>query len=263
MGVRKVKSEVARNEKAAKMEPKRGESEDDALDGLADGLADSEAADRKAAGDEAAERKPSGPPPFVALERCVLACHEELVKDLEDEDVEPACRCSGLEKRPCASGSTCENRAMLVECHECRHGERCHNQRFQRRKYTRTEVRAAGAKGFGLFAVEEIPRGALILEFVGEIIDFLEFKSRMEAAAATGQHLYFMQRDAVTAIDATECGNSGRFINHSCEPNSITERWTIKDRLLDVRMRGEMSTKEITSKAIGFFAMREIAAGKR
>ncbi|KAI6207279.1 hypothetical protein M3Y99_01852300 [Aphelenchoides fujianensis] len=261
MGVRTIKSETMVDVEDGNEVPKPDDSKD-STDERADGLADRTAANRGAGGDEAAEQKPSEPPPFVPIDRCVLACHEDLLKDSEDEDVDPACRCSALDKRPCASGSKCENRAMLVECHECRHGDRCHNQRFQRKKYARTEVRAAGAKGFGLFAAEDIPRGALILEFVGEVIDFLKFKSRMEAAASTGSHLYFMQRDAVTAIDATECGNSGRFINHSCEPNALTERWTIKDRLLDVRIRGEIQTKEITSKAIGFFAMRKIAAGE-
>ncbi|XKL60654.1 hypothetical protein PGB90_007711 [Kerria lacca] len=46
-------------------------------------------------------------------------------------------------------------------------------------------------------------------------------------------------------IDATVKGNFSRFINHSCEPNAETQKWTVQGEL-----------------RIGFFSKRSISAGE-
>ena len=46
-------------------------------------------------------------------------------------------------------------------------------------------------------------------------------------------------------IDPTTKGNLARFINHSCDPNCISEKWHV-----------------LGETAIGIFARRDIAAGE-
>jgi len=45
------------------------------------------------------------------------------------------------------------------------------------------------------------------------------------------EHQYYLTLDRDMVIDAREKGNVGRFINHSCEPNAITQKWTVNGQL--------------------------------
>jgi SET domain-containing protein len=45
------------------------------------------------------------------------------------------------------------------------------------------------------------------------------------------KHHYLMTLRNGTLIDATFCGNEARFINHSCEPNAATQKWTVGRQL--------------------------------
>lgn len=55
------------------------------------------------------------------------------------------------------------------------------------------------------------------------------------------QHHYFMALRSDCVIDATIKGNISRFINHSCDPNAETQKWTVNGEL-----------------RIGFFSTRTI-----
>lgn len=67
--------------------------------------------------------------------------------------------------------------------------------------------------------------GQFIMEYVGEVLDYRQFKSRSKQYAKTGNiHHYFMALNADEVIDATLKGNISRFINHSCDPNSETQK---------------------------------------
>merc|ERR1712226_392996 len=46
-------------------------------------------------------------------------------------------------------------------------------------------------------------------------------------------------------VDATSKGNISRFMNHSCDPNSETQKWTVNGEL-----------------RVGFFTKREVKAGE-
>ena len=65
------------------------------------------------------------------------------------------CECNN--DNPCTS-KTCQNAYERVECIQghCR-CEKCSNQRFQKKMYAKTVVRAAGDKGRGIFAAEAVP----------------------------------------------------------------------------------------------------------
>lgn len=63
------------------------------------------------------------------------------------------------------------------------------------------------------------------MEYVGEVVDPDEFKSRVERYSKHKcVHHYFMALKADEIIDATVKGNITRFVNHSCDPNSETQK---------------------------------------
>jgi hypothetical protein len=93
------------------------------------------------------------------------------------------------------SHEDCLNGMLNIECITgfCESGKECRNQRFQRRQYAKSEIRRAGLKGFGLFALEHIKKGAFIIEYVGEVLDEEEYLRRKEYYHSVGQrHYYFM-----------------------------------------------------------------------
>jgi hypothetical protein len=51
---------------------------------------------------------------------------------------------------------------------------------------------------------------------------------RLAACKAAGEsHYYLMEIDANQIIDARHKSNLARFINHSCEPNTELQRWSV------------------------------------
>ncbi|HZH31344.1 MAG TPA: SET domain-containing protein [Pyrinomonadaceae bacterium] len=68
------------------------------------------------------------------------------------------------------------------------------------------------ATGLGLFAVERIPRGKRIIEYVGPLI------SNAEVERMSGK--YFFGVNTKWAIDGRAHSNTARYINHSCRPNA-------------------------------------------
>lgn len=55
-----------------------------------------------------------------------------------------------------------------------------------------------------------------------------EFKKRSrEYAKNKTRHCYVMTSSGNRLIDATKKGNLMRFVNHSCDPNAETQKWTV------------------------------------
>nr|XP_018916933.1 PREDICTED: histone-lysine N-methyltransferase SETD2-like [Bemisia tabaci]XP_018916934.1 PREDICTED: histone-lysine N-methyltransferase SETD2-like [Bemisia tabaci]XP_018916935.1 PREDICTED: histone-lysine N-methyltransferase SETD2-like [Bemisia tabaci]XP_018916936.1 PREDICTED: histone-lysine N-methyltransferase SETD2-like [Bemisia tabaci]XP_018916937.1 PREDICTED: histone-lysine N-methyltransferase SETD2-like [Bemisia tabaci]XP_018916938.1 PREDICTED: histone-lysine N-methyltransferase SETD2-lik len=144
-------------------------------------------------------------------------------------------------------GEYCLNRILMIECgSRCPLYSRCSNKQFQNREYVKCEVFKTEKKGYGIRALEEIPSGAFLFEYVGEVLDPKEFRRRAkDYAKDKNQHYYFMALKNDSIIDATIKGNISRFINHSCDPNAETQKWTVNGEL-----------------RIGFFSRRTIAAGE-
>ncbi|XP_073987835.1 SET domain containing 2 isoform X2 [Rhodnius prolixus] len=144
-------------------------------------------------------------------------------------------------------GEDCLNRLLMIECgSRCVLGDLCSNKRFQNCQYARCEVVKTPKKGLGLVASVDIARGEFLLEYVGEVLDQKEFRRRAkEYAKEKNKHYYFMALKSDTVIDATSKGNVSRFINHSCDPNAETQKWTVNGEL-----------------RIGFFSKRFIAQGE-
>ncbi|XP_014478705.1 PREDICTED: probable histone-lysine N-methyltransferase CG1716 [Dinoponera quadriceps] len=152
-----------------------------------------------------------------------------------------------IERGELGCGEDCLNRLLMIECGpRCVVGDRCTNKRFQNCEYAKCEVFRTEKKGFGLRAIIDIMAGEFIMEYVGEVVDPKDFKRRAkEYSKDKNRHYYFMALKSDQIIDATMKGNVSRFINHSCDPNAETQKWTVNGEL-----------------RIGFFNKKFIAAGE-
>ncbi len=85
--------------------------------------------------------------------------------------------------------------------------------KFEPGRY-RIEVKKSVA-GLGLFASEDMPKGACIVEYVGRTI------SPEEEYTNTGKYLFEVH--ARKTIDGRARSNVARYVNHSCRPNAEIE----------------------------------------
>lgn len=81
-------------------------------------------------------------------------------------------------------------------------------------------------KGWGLRSLQDLPKGAFVCEYAGEILTNMELYERNQQSSGTERHTYPVILDADWAsegllkdeealcLDATFNGNVARFINH-------------------------------------------------
>ncbi|XP_018531265.2 histone-lysine N-methyltransferase, H3 lysine-36 specific isoform X3 [Lates calcarifer] len=159
----------------------------------------------------------------------------------------PRCNCKASDENPCGIDSECINRMLMYECHPqvCAAGERCQNQAFTKRQYTTVEIFRTLSCGWGLRGVSDIKKGAFVSEYVGEVIDEEECRARIRHAQENDIcNFYMLTLDKDRIIDAGPKGNQARFMNHSCQPNCETQKWTVNG---DTR--------------VGLFALQDIPKG--
>ncbi|ROL50219.1 Histone-lysine N-methyltransferase, H3 lysine-36 and H4 lysine-20 specific, partial [Anabarilius grahami] len=159
----------------------------------------------------------------------------------------PRCNCKKTDENPCGIDSECINRMLLYECHPqvCPAGENCQNQCFTKRQYTEVEIFRTLSRGWGLRSVSDIKKGAFVNEYVGEVIDEEECRARIKHAQENDIcNFYMLTLDKDRIIDAGPKGNQARFMNHSCQPNCETQKWTVNG---DTR--------------VGLFALEDIPTG--
>lgn len=138
------------------------------------------------------------------------------------------CNCKKTDDEPCGINSSCINRLTYFLCNkdDCLAGEKCCNKVFGERYQPKVAVRPFSGKGFGLITLEPIKAGSFIIEYVGDVIDDTEFKKRFNKLIQERENnFYFFSINQKYRIDAGPCGNESRFINHSCYPNCITQKW--------------------------------------
>lgn len=159
----------------------------------------------------------------------------------------PRCNCKASDDSPCGMDSECINRMLLYECHPqvCPAGEKCLNQAFTKREYSSVEIFRTLSRGWGLRCSHDIKKGQFVSEYVGEVIDEEECRSRIRHAQDNDiGNFYMLTLDKDRIIDAGPKGNEARFMNHSCRPNCETQKWTVSG---DTR--------------VGLFALEDVPAG--
>ncbi|XP_071441808.1 histone-lysine N-methyltransferase NSD2 isoform X2 [Hetaerina americana] len=157
------------------------------------------------------------------------------------------CDCDPKTEKPCSQEPNCLNRMLMVECMPglCRAGDRCGNQRFQKRQYPPLNTCRTEGRGWGLQTLADIAQGDFVVEYVGEMINEAECHRRIERMhRLKDENYYFLTIDKDHILDAGPKGNLSRFMNHSCNPNCETQKWTVG---------GETR--------VGLFALRDIPAG--
>ncbi|CAI9771226.1 unnamed protein product [Fraxinus pennsylvanica] len=127
-------------------------------------------------------------------------------------------------------------RKFIKECwYKCGCSMLCGNRVVQRGITARLQVfMTPGGKGWGLRTLEDMPKGAFICEYVGEVVTNTELFERN--VRNTGEkHTYPVLLDAdwssegvlkdeeALCLDATSYGNVARFINHRCSDANLVE----------------------------------------
>lgn len=151
--------------------------------------------------------------------------------------------------------SHCYNRMALVECFgegpnsNCRLGsEKCDNRVLGKRQFVKCKPKRESGKGWGLVTLEDIPKGNLVQEYVGEVIDENDKERRLlewSKEHPNDPNFYIMGLGSGWYVDARECANLSRFINHSCDPNC---------QVTTINVKGY--------KRNGIYALRDIKAGE-
>ncbi|CAI4225849.1 unnamed protein product [Auanema sp. JU1783] len=190
-------------------------------------------------------------PPFPKFEEIetLIYMDEKVSKNGKKRRLETDLDCDCRKNNLDCSDNRCINREMMFEC-SSKCGPQCKNRRFALRQYANVKPFYTGPnKGWGVRALEVIPKGTFITEYIGEVVTNEEFASRQKKYAKDPNHTHhYIFELGQKLIDATVKGNSSRFINHSCDPNAICLKWAVPKTPRDVSR-------------IGFFAKTDIAIG--
>ena len=73
--------------------------------------------------------------------------------------------------------------------------------------------------GKGVFALINIPKGEVIIEYKGDMITWQEAQDRHPHNPLEPNHTFYFHINEEHVIDGGVNGNSARWINHSCNPN--------------------------------------------
>ena len=103
--------------------------------------------------------------------------------------------------------------------------------------------------GLGLFALEDIKKGQLVIEYTGERI------TEAEASKRGGRYLFEVTDDLV--IDGKGRENKARYINHACKPNCEAEHDEEDDRIY-IRASKNIKKGDEISYNYGKVYMKEI-----
>ena len=83
----------------------------------------------------------------------------------------------------------------------------------------RIQVRRSGVHGKGVYALQKIRRGEIIIEYKGEMITWKQALKRHPHDPKDPDHTFYFHIDDKHVIDAKFGGNAARWINHACKPN--------------------------------------------
>ncbi|CAL5000457.1 unnamed protein product [Urochloa decumbens] len=128
-------------------------------------------------------------------------------------------------------------RKFIKECwSKCGCGMQCGNRVIQRGITCRLQVYFTHeGKGWGLRTLEDLPKGAFVCEYAGEVLTSTEMYGRAIQNGRNGKHMKQVHLDAdwssggvlrdeeALGLDGTFYGNVGRFINHRCYDANLVQ----------------------------------------
>lgn len=139
------------------------------------------------------------------------------------------------------NGAIVEASSLIYECGpSCRCPPTCHNRVSQHGVKIPLEIFKTGKMGWGVRSLSSISSGSFICEYAGELLEDKEAEKRendeylfdigsnyhdeklwegLKSAVGVQSSASSSKTIEGFTIDAAECGNVGRFINHSCSPN--------------------------------------------
>ncbi|KAL6194698.1 hypothetical protein ACLB2K_035776 [Fragaria x ananassa] len=176
---------------------------------------------------------PNGTLKITFLEECLSVIHERKQHHYF------CCKMCPLENfRKKKSSNACKGHLLqkfVKECwSKCGCNKGCGNRIIQQGISVKLQVfLTPEGKGWGLRTLEDLPRGAFVCEYVGEIVTSTElFERNMQSAGR--KHTYTVLLDAnwsskgvlkdddeALFLDATVYGNVARFINHRCSDATL------------------------------------------
>ena len=107
----------------------------------------------------------------------------------------------------------------------------------------RIQTRRSGVHGKGVFALEDIAEGEVLIEYIGEVIGWQEAQDRHPHDPKQPNHTFYFHVDEDRVIDAKHGGNSARWINHSCDPNCFADE--IDGRIFITALRNIHAGEEL------------------
>ncbi|KAJ7562945.1 hypothetical protein O6H91_03G089700 [Diphasiastrum complanatum] len=175
---------------------------------------------------EAVKKLSKMPPTYIHIRRNVYLTKRP--KRLSEEEC-LECQCAAVAGAEVSCGPQCICRACRSCCSaSCGCGDTCVNLPFQKRPGRKLKVVKTEHCGWGLKADEDIKRGDFLIEYVGEVIDDETCEKRLWGMKERGEtNFYMCEISREVVIDATFKGNLSRFINHSCTPNCVIQKWVI------------------------------------
>jgi euchromatic histone-lysine N-methyltransferase len=142
------------------------------------------------------------------------------------------------------NGKILNEKSVIFECGpSCKCPPSCHNRVSQHDMKIPLEVFRTTKTGWGVRSLRSIPSGSFICEYIGELLHQKEAYKRRNNSYLFDTGLNYddenissglpsnvsglnsssscsqTKEDVHFTIDASEYGNIGRFINHSCSPN--------------------------------------------
>jgi SET domain-containing protein len=105
--------------------------------------------------------------------------------------------------------------------------------------YYRLQIRRSLLHGYGVFTLEDIPRGRRVIEYTGKRLTF-------EQAWKIGaqREIYVVKMNSPWCLDGSSGGSGAQFINHSCNSNLL---WRcVSNRLFLFSRRKIRAGEELT-----------------
>lgn len=146
-----------------------------------------------------------------------------------DQSLAPLPRRERTQVCGCPPGSDClDDSCVLFAClEECPKSCGCQNRRLSDQLFKKVEVIDAGPKGKGVRLLEDVRKGDILLEYVGRALShkaLFKYLRRYQRQ----RRLYILGLGDGVYLDARQRGGVARYINHSCEPNCVVQRWKVK-----------------------------------